>query len=590
MNVVIIDSGISTNIELNVQYEGISVVKGGKIEKNYEDTVGHGSALAQLFAGNIEKSDLVKIYIIKIENNTANGYDLDLLLYALDYVKESVPCDLLIISSGIRLYNQLLYDKLDYLNENGVLIFSAFDNYGSMSYPAAFDFVIGVDVSDDVELHGNELIALLNNAINIIVKNRTYRVKWINGSMNIISGASFACAYVAGLFANHFLNNKEQNIHQGYVNFISDFSSKIIDNRVSDRKNSIENVKKAIVFPFTKEVHSLAMNEELVKFEILDYYDIRQSGKIGIEIKKLLRNCDNAKIIKNLDNIDWDGDFDTFILSYCDKYGRILSCDVKKYIIEKCREHDKFLISFDSLDGYEVDGLDCYYPFVDVNDTLPYNFGKMYMISAPVLGIFGTGSKQGKFTLQLMLRKIFKEEGYAVAQVGTEPSSLLFGMDYVFPMGYNSTVYTKSNDNISILNKFMNGCDIKNPDIIIVGAQSGTCPYNIFNINLFTLPQIEFLMGTQPDIVVLTVNVNDDLEYVRRTVKTIEGIVDCKVISFVLFPRRMAAKIEMISSVVSDEEYLKYEELLEETFDLPVFSLDNADINLLYEYIVDFLS
>lgn len=214
----------------------------------------------------------------------------------------------------------------------------------------------------------------------------------------------------------------------------------------------------------------------------------------------------------------------------------------------------------------------------------------MYVSSVPVLGIFGTSSKQGKYTLQLMLRRLFLQDGYSVGQIGTEPTAVLFGMDYVFPMGYNSAVYTKSNDNISILNKYIRGCEEKTPDIIIVGSQSGTCPYNIFNLNLFTLPQIEFLFGTQPDIIVLSVNIGDNIEYVKRTVKTIEGVVACKVIAFVLFPRKISERIEMISSVVMNDEYSTYKDLLESTFSIPIFAMNKLEIETLYKYIVDYLS
>lgn len=51
----------------------------------------------------------------------------------------------------------------------------------------------------------------------------------------------------------------------------------------------------------------------------------------------------------------------------------------------------------------------------------------LYRISTPVLAVCGTSSKQGKFTLQLELRKRFCEMGYKVGQIGTEPNSLLLG-------------------------------------------------------------------------------------------------------------------------------------------------------------------
>ena len=76
----------------------------------------------------------------------------------------------------------------------------------------------------------------------------------------------------------------------------------------------------------------------------------------------------------------------------------------------------------------------------------------LYRIATPIIGVFGTSSKQGKFTLQLKLRELLLKQGYSVGEIGTEPTSQLFGKEYVFPMGYNSTVYIEHNDIISYLN------------------------------------------------------------------------------------------------------------------------------------------
>ncbi len=43
--------------------------------------------------------------------------------------------------------------------------------------------------------------------------------------------------------------------------------------------------------------------------------------------------------IKNIDSLDWDSDFDTFISGHCDIYGRILSVNIKEEIVRKCKAH-----------------------------------------------------------------------------------------------------------------------------------------------------------------------------------------------------------------------------------------------------------
>jgi hypothetical protein len=61
-------------------------------------------------------------------------------------------------------------------------------------------------------------------------------------------------------------------------------------------------------------------------------------------------------------------------------------------------------------------------------------------VECPVLGVFGTSASQGKFTLQLALRRRLLQLGYEISQVGTEHHAALFGMDLAFPMGHGSTV------------------------------------------------------------------------------------------------------------------------------------------------------
>ena len=96
-------------------------------------------------------------------------------------------------------------------------------------------------------------------------------------------------------------------------------------------------------------------------------------------------------------------------------------------------------------------GLQVYYPHILETDIPKNRFGKMYRNSIPIVGIFGMSSHQGKLTLQLELIKLLSQN-YTVSSIGTEPTAALFNMDYCFPMGYHSTVETKSYDSVYLLN------------------------------------------------------------------------------------------------------------------------------------------
>ena len=114
-----------------------------------------------------------------------------------------------------------------------------------------------------------------------------------------MKGSSFACADIAGIFANYHMMNLENSIRKNCYNFLTYYSSD--DNiKIKHQKNTLNNCKIAVAFPFNKEIHALALNQDLLLFEMLDFYDVRQSGRVNIEIQKLLRCQKNTKKISGM--------------------------------------------------------------------------------------------------------------------------------------------------------------------------------------------------------------------------------------------------------------------------------------------------
>ena len=204
-----------------------------------------------------------------------------------------------------------------------------------------------------------------------------------------------------------------------------------------------------------------------------------------------------------------------------------------------------------------------------VNNT----FGKLYLTRAPVIGIIGTSKQQGKFTIQLQLRKKFQKMGYAVGQLGTEPTAPLFGMDEVYPIGYNGL---NQSDLISLLeesNYLIHSIDVKKPDIIIAGSQSGFIPKGYYNSGQIPLSQLAFMLGVNPDAVILCMNVDDSPEYVSRAIYGVESLCNCKVIGIAVYPLTYAngwGIIRSKKSKTTDEHVQKTIDYLERTYHIPV--------------------
>ena len=157
-------------------------------------------------------------------------------------------------------------------------------------------------------------------------------------------------------------------------------------------------------------------------------------------------------------------------------------------------------------------------------------------------------------------------------------------------MGYNSSVHITGADAVRYLNYQINELCEKENDLIIVGSQSGTVPYDYGNLEQYAFAQFDLLMGTLPDAVILCVNPFDDIEYVERTIHFIESSVECKVIGLSLFP--LDFKNESFygnRKQISQEkcEWLKKE--YSSRVNLPLYPLEKEDememlVNRVIEY------
>lgn len=120
--------------------------------------------------------------------------------------------------------------------------------------------------------------------------------------------------------------------------------------------------------------------------------------------------------------------------------------------------------------------------------------------------------------------------------MGTEPSSLLFGDNAIYPVGYGKTVSIRGSDHIRILNKLLHQIDVSGVDIIITGTQSQTVAASVTNMDYIPNDQTYILYGINADGYVLVCNYYDELEYISRTIQHVESINGTKVIAVAVFP------------------------------------------------------
>lgn len=414
---------------------------------------------------------------------------------------------------------------------------------------------------------------------------------WLDGKRETVSGNSFLApqftAWIAQMLLKERLSFKE-------IKKKLDEMSYDVEECVSYSKQEIGfEINKAIVFPFNKEMHSIARYQDLLCCKIVGYYDVKYSGKIGKMIKEL-QNIELDVCIKDIMNLDWTEEFDTVILGHTTLLSEAIGIDLETYIIDKCNKHNKNIFSCRDIRDRKnlIQDINIYTPHID---PIPkQKIRKMHVIGKPVLGVVGTGSSQGKYTMQLALRRELLKQGYKVGQLGTEPTGLLFNMEAVYPVGHEGAVYMKGMDSVYAVNQIMGQIENENPDIILFGTQSQTVPFQAGGVQDYPIYQHEVLLGCQADAYILCVCNDAPIDYIKRTISYLEGLFPSQVIAIVISPLAITSRWSTITTLylyISEDETKELKQLLSNTFSLPVVSMsDSGYINTLCQICIEHFS
>ncbi len=547
VKVAIIDSGI------DISHSSIGVIAGGvniSINKDSHfiyseevaDCAGHGTACA----GIIRKKALdAALYSVRIFDASLMA-DGRALIAAIQWCIDN-EMNVVNLSLGTTdvMFKKSLQKMCRKAVDAGVILVAAESNDGRESYPAVFPEVIGVTGGAIYEPDG--FYYRKDQRIECVARGDEQRVCWLNGKHIMTGGNSFAAPHITGIVA-HLLEqhpkcsvqdirlllqekalseiprnkNKSKSGHQSYRNdFQEDYSY----------------IKKAVLYPYNKEMHSMVRYRDLLAFEIVGVADPIGKGMVGKDAGKVIGEpVANLRINPNIRRAMADAD--TLILGYVDQLSRIRKRDLLREYVQLALDEGCHVFSFQALDPtvygdlYELadkKGLRLAYPHIQREELAQaiQNFHALPPVDVPVLSVMGTSSQQGKFTLQLALRRRLIQKGYKVGQIGTEHHARLFGMDAAFPMGYASPLKLPFQHYIPYLDyKIREICQRTQPDIILTGSQSGTIPYQVQEHSTHCLSSLAFLLGVKPDACILVVNSIDAEEYIRDTIDGIRAV--CK--------------------------------------------------------------
>lgn len=598
-DIAIIDSGLFLE-HRGVKYDNYSGIhfffneKGDLcIDEDIRDEVGHGTAIYSIIR---KENPLAQILVVKVFEKDMECQP-ELMAQALSYISSYYQVKIINISNGITCCDSTneIKNICDTLIQAGTIIVAAFANTGGISYPAAFSNVIGVDMSLACK-HIYDYEFVEEELINIRAVGITQKLPWLDNQYKRVSGTSFSCPYISSYIY-------KECIKKGCISFVEILSflkEHAIKNYEKDSAIEYTHVfqlKKAIVFPFNKEMHSIVRYSNLLIFEIEGVYDVKQMGNCGKYISNIIKeDIIEDFLIEDFQSINWEGEFDTVILGHTRELHAILNKDIREYIVKKCIKYNKKIISFDDMrESFQDEYLKgiIYTPIIEKKNVPGNRFGKLYKIGKPIICVTGTSSKQGKFTTQLYLRNAFLKDGYNVGSLGTEPSAELFGMDEVYPMGYDATTYLDGQDEITMVNYQLHKIEEKEKDIIIVGSQSQTVAYSFENLRYIPIHQNNFLYACDADGYILIVNYYDDDDYILKNIRYLENIssVDNTIIAIGLFPEENDLQWTCLTGrkKIVDLEIAKLRaQKLQEKFNIPVYVLGMENDKLYKECIMYF--
>ena len=606
VKVAIIDSGIDAShakvkpVSSGVQFR-TSAYDQVVESADSSDCVGHGTACAGIIR---KKAPDARIYSVRIFDESLRASD-QALITALRW---STDKGMDVVNLSLGSVHSSVVDELRKVcmeaAAGGAILVSAAHNEGRESYPAIFPEVIGVEGGQVRGDYGYLFRA--GDAIECVARGDEQRLCWLNQSEIMAGGTSFAAPHISGIVAlileaepgadlNRVREVLQENALDAQPGHTSGEGSPGIP--PSDcswkpatpfNKRALPRICRAAIYPFNKEMHTFVRFHDQLDFELVGIADPPARGLVGQDAGEAIGiPTVGIRISPRLANALVDAD--TLILGYVDQISRITRRDVLEESVRLAIDRGVNVFSFLPLSP-EIHGrlrerasrknLRISYPGIS-HAEVEELFGRESRppTDVPVLGVFGTSSHQGKFTVQVALRKQLRRMGYNVGQIGTEHQSELFGMDYAFPIGYASPLDLPLQFHAPFIEaKIRELAASRRPDLIIVGSQSGTVPFDVEESETHSLPSIAFLLGTQPDACILVVNSIDPEPYIQDTIDAIRTIGQAPVILLAMSDKEKQIRVAYQRSWVAPRQMSRAEvarslERLETRFGLPAVEI-----------------
>ena len=488
MRIGIIDTGISE--KYSTTRNRIHIVN----PKEGFDTNGHGTCVVNILEERVKDQD---IFVYKLNDNKGKIKSDDLIV-ALQKIKK-VKVDVLNLSLGIlNGRNGNLKRVINEISESNTLIISAAENFGAISYPAAYENVLSV-IWDQKISSLNSFITVKDKNANIHGFGNEFQAIGLNGVQNV-SGSSFIAPVLVAKVINDKLfgtlrKNSVEEILKKFPSKVDNFFDKC--KIPCNKKTNI--IHNAIMFPFNKEIETILNNADQLNFNIFSVVDAPFGKYVGKSIDSVLYRPQRIRgVIHSFYNFDWSStEYDTMIVGHLQKISSLYRINFLEEVKKIAKNYGKNLFLLDA-EKSEVSV---------IGDVSRESVGNqaLYAHSTPIVAVVGMQSKLGKADLELQLYKTLQDKGYDTAMFMSEPYYKLFQQKYGWINGFGTETIDWEKEIVGA-NYLMHKLDDEQHEIVVVGTQSQVIPMAYENIGFLPQGTQDILIATHPDAFILVIS------------------------------------------------------------------------------------
>lgn len=598
IRVAVVDTGIdSTHPGVGEVCEGVRLSlregSGVVLDADFRDDFGHGTAAAAIVRKAAPGCALLAVKI----GAGSEAVAPELLAAGIAWAIEH-GADVINVSAGTSSPGALP-EICRHALDAGVVVVASESNDDRSTYPAALDCVLAVSgAALERQPHAYRCDPGLPRRF--LAYGGFQKVAWTEPRFLFLSGNSLAAPRIAGIVAL-VLEGRGQMPRARLLELLrynSTNGSSTAWTRLTGEElpyplpRSIDWISRAAIYPFSKEMHSLVRFRHLLPFALVGVADAPARGQVGKDAAAALGLPPaGLPIAASLEEALAAAD--TLILGFTRRLGELHRRDVQGMLIAQALRLNKNVYCFERLPlpgagGLTLEaarrGLRLAWPEVDGGDldelrrsAAPEgNYAR-----TPILGIVGTSSAQGKFTLQLLLREGLRARGLEVGQVGTEHQSRLFGMDDAFALGFANNVSLEPKAWADYFDlRYRQIVRDRRPDIILYGTQGGTIPYEAPRPGDpgFADANLVLLRAARADSYILVVNHLDEFDFIRDTIDVLRIVGRGRTILLALSTRKRTfiesfGRRRIASLDVDQDEQAEHLRRLEDHFGLPALSI-----------------